>query len=128
MQELLPVEAAADRLKNVEIPDLERQKKDQEVLVSEANAAVEKVNFFWFLFAILDQLCLQMNEEVMAIRRQQKELGLLKQHASTVSRTQKEIETSKEEMVTLETELAATGSTRTIDDVQQEIDNLTADM
>lgn len=45
LQALLPIEAAAERLKNIEIPSLEKQKKDQETLISEANAAVEKVNF-----------------------------------------------------------------------------------
>lgn len=70
----------------------------------------------------------QASEEVAVIQRQQKELAVLKQHASIVSRIQKEIETLREESKTLETELAATGSTRTIDDVQQEIDNLSAEM
>ncbi|GJJ13191.1 hypothetical protein Clacol_007442 [Clathrus columnatus] len=111
LQELLPIETARDRLKNVEIPALEQQKIAQEALLPEASTAVEKAN-----------------EKVAEIRRQQRELAILKQHATTVSRIQREIKTAKEEQATLETELAATGSTRSIDDVQQEIEKLSVNI
>lgn len=62
------------------------------------------------------------------LRRQQKELSVLKQHASSVARAQKDIEGLESDVAALETELTATGSTRTADDVQQEIAKLSSEM
>ena len=62
------------------------------------------------------------------VRQQQKDLVVLKQHAINVARTQKDIEGLQSDIVALETELATTGSSRTADDVQLEIDELSSQM
>ncbi|KAF8505241.1 hypothetical protein BU17DRAFT_57979 [Hysterangium stoloniferum] len=107
LQELLPIDATRERLKNVEIPALETQKSDQEALIPDAAANTEKIA-----------------EELAAIRRQQKELGMLKQHAINVSQIQKDITVLQKDIASLERDLVATGSTRTADDVEQEIDGI----
>lgn len=48
--------------------------------------------------------------------------------ASSVSRLQKDIERLKHEIADLETDLAASGSTKTADDVQEELDKVSADL
>ncbi|KAF8586295.1 hypothetical protein K439DRAFT_1341218 [Ramaria rubella] len=111
LQGLLPIDASRERLRNTEIPALEQQKKEQEALVPEASAAAERAS-----------------ENLAVIRRQQKELALLKQHSITVAKTQKDIDGLQSDIAALETELASTGSTRTADDVQQEIDNLSGEI
>lgn len=45
-----------------------------------------------------------------------------------MSRTQKELERLRQEIAGLEAELSVTGSTKTADDVQAELDNLANDM
>jgi DNA repair protein RAD50 len=52
----------------------------------------------------------------------------MKQHANHVSRTQKELERLKQEIINIETDLSATGSTKTADDVQLELDALSDNM
>ena len=53
---------------------------------------------------------------------------MLKQHAINVVRTQKDIEGLQSDILALETELATTGSSRTADEVQLEIDQLSSQM
>ncbi len=52
----------------------------------------------------------------------------MKQHAAHVSRTQKDVERLKQEIANIEADLSATGSTKTADDVQEELDALSAEM
>ncbi len=52
----------------------------------------------------------------------------MKQHASHVSRTQKDLERLKLEIASIERDLSETGSTKTADDVQEELDVLSAEM
>jgi DNA repair protein RAD50 len=52
----------------------------------------------------------------------------MKQHATHVSRTQKELDRLKNEIATIEHDLSATGSTKTADDVQAELDTLSGNM
>lgn len=52
----------------------------------------------------------------------------MRQHAASVSRAQKDIERLKQEIATLESDLVASGSTKTADDVQQELDQITAEL
>jgi DNA repair protein RAD50 len=56
------------------------------------------------------------------LKRELKDILTLKQHASTVSRLQKELERLKHEITSIEDELSGTGSTKTADDVQAELD------
>lgn len=53
---------------------------------------------------------------------------MLKQHASTVTRLQKDVERAKQEIKNLEADLSTTGSTKTADDVQTELDALTNEL
>lgn len=52
----------------------------------------------------------------------------LKQQASIIAKTQIEIEELKRSISSLETELSATGSTRTADDVQLELGKVSDEM
>ena len=58
------------------------------------------------------------------LKKDIRELSSLKQTAATVSRAQKESRDLEKEIATLETELLSTGSTKTVEDVQKEIDVL----
>ncbi len=62
------------------------------------------------------------------IKRELKDLHALKEYANNVSRLQKEIERLNGDIKFLESELMSTGSTKTADDVQAEIDAISADM
>jgi hypothetical protein len=57
-----------------------------------------------------------------------KDISSMKQHAGHVTRTQLEANRLQDEISNLETELLATGSTKTADDVQAELDALASDM
>jgi DNA repair protein RAD50 len=50
----------------------------------------------------------------------------MKQHASAVSKNLKDIERLSHEIGNLETDLEATGSVKTADDVQQELNDLSS--
>ena len=52
----------------------------------------------------------------------------MKQHASHVARTQKELTRLKQEIVNIEKDLSVTGSIKTADDVQLELDELSDKM
>ena len=52
----------------------------------------------------------------------------MRQQASLVSQLQKDIERLKREVSTIESELMTTGSTKTADDLQEELDALSANM
>jgi DNA repair protein RAD50 len=55
-----------------------------------------------------------------------KALSTLKQNVSTVSRLKKEIERAEKEVSDLETDLSLSGSTKTVDDVQAELNEITS--
>ena len=55
-----------------------------------------------------------------------KELGSLRQHAVNVSRLQGDCKDLRKEISSVENSLAVTGSKKTADDVQQELDELSA--
>lgn len=63
-----------------------------------------------------------MNE----VKKELREITAMKPHASLVSRTLKDVERLTKEIKNLETDLEATGSVKTPDGVQQELDTLTA--
>lgn len=57
-----------------------------------------------------------------------KDIAALKQHATAVSRTQKDINRLNPEIKKLEEDLEVTGSTKTADDVQLQLDELSSDL
>lgn len=60
------------------------------------------------------------------IKKDIKEISVLRQHAATVTQTQKDIERLNREIASLEADLATTGSTKTADDLQEELDALSS--
>ncbi|OAX38147.1 hypothetical protein K503DRAFT_770797 [Rhizopogon vinicolor AM-OR11-026] len=107
LQGLMPVHTTKERIRTVELPALENQIKTLETdlpsIIEKAEQAVEK----------LDDL-----------KKEIREIASLKQSASTVSRNQSDTERLKTEIGNLEAELSATGTIKTGDDVQSELDVL----
>ena len=56
--------------------------------------------------------------------RDLKDIATMRQHAASVSKAQKDIQWLKQEIAALESDLVATGSTKTADDVQRELDQV----
>ena len=52
----------------------------------------------------------------------------MKQHATSVSKTIKDIERITQEVKNLETDLEATGSSRTAEDVQNQLNDVSANL
>ncbi|KDQ62331.1 hypothetical protein JAAARDRAFT_66083 [Jaapia argillacea MUCL 33604] len=111
LQALAPAEASRNRLKDVELPKLERQIKEQEAEVPPMSAKVE---------ASLQRL----NE----VKRELRELATMKQQATHVSRNQKDVDRLRREIAAIEDSLSSTGSTKTPDDVQAELDSLSTSL
>ena len=57
-----------------------------------------------------------------------KDIAALRQQANSVSQLQKDIERLKREIMTIESELMVTGSTKTADDLQEELDTISNQM
>ncbi|KAF8134783.1 AAA domain-containing protein [Mycena galopus ATCC 62051] len=111
LQKLRPVLASRDRLKDTEIPELEAKIKEQDGKISAATATAES-----------------LSEKVEDFKRDLRDIRNLKTQAQTVSRLQKELKRAQEDVVDAETQLSATGSTKTLDDVQNELDELLAEI
>lgn len=60
------------------------------------------------------------------MKTQLRELRILQSYASTVNRTQKEVEKLHKEIKELELSLASSGSTETTDDIQVQLDAVDA--
>ena len=56
------------------------------------------------------------------LKREIKDIAFLKQHAATVSSTLSQITALKRDISVLESDLSSSGSTKTVDDVQGELD------
>ncbi|KAF9013278.1 hypothetical protein BDQ17DRAFT_1386857 [Cyathus striatus] len=107
LQNLRPVRVARDQIKLKELPALEKQVKEEESsypkISQEAEEAIDKVD---------------------AIKHQLKDILTLKQHASTITRLQKEIERAKQDINSLGDDLSATGSMKTAEDLQIELEKI----
>lgn len=68
----------------------------------------------------------QANEKLQVLKRELKELVSLRQHAVNVSRLHSDSKDLRKEISNVENSLAVTGSKKTADDVQQELDELSA--
>ena len=73
---------------------------------------------------ILPQALAKLND----VKKELKDLALMKQHAASVSKTIKDIERVGQEVKNLETDLEATGSTRTAEDVQSQLNDVSANL
>ncbi|OJA09417.1 hypothetical protein AZE42_03080 [Rhizopogon vesiculosus] len=110
LQGLMPVHTTKERIRTVELPALEKQIK---ILETDLPSIIEKAEQASNAVEKLDDL-----------KKEIREVASLKQSASTVSRNQSDTERLKTEIRNLEAELSATGTIKTGDDVQSELDVL----
>ena len=107
LQQLIPLQITISRLRQVDIPALEKQSKEVQIgqpgTVAEAEAALERLD---------------------AARQAQKSLQTLKQQVSGIVRLTHESKTLETEIQSLESSLRATGSTKTADDLQAELSQI----
>lgn len=62
------------------------------------------------------------------IKKELRDIAALRQQASTMSKMQKDIDRLSREISIIEGELSVTGSTKSPEDVQQELDALSSEM
>ncbi|KAK7048369.1 DNA repair protein rad50 [Favolaschia claudopus] len=111
LQKLRPIAASRDRLKDTELPDTEARIKEQDAKIPELRVAAESAS-----------------DKVEDLKRDLRDVRNLKIHAQTVSRLQKELKRANDEVLDAEKQLSTTGSTKTLDDVQNELDGLLAEI
>ncbi|KAJ6559188.1 hypothetical protein DFH09DRAFT_921753 [Mycena vulgaris] len=111
LQALRPILISRDRLKDIEVPELEAKIKQQDAAIPVASATADSVS-----------------DKIEDIKRDLRDMRILKNHAQTVSRLQRELKRTSEIVANIEKELSTTGSTKTIDDVQNELDELLAEI
>ncbi|KAJ7935649.1 hypothetical protein B0H13DRAFT_485765 [Mycena leptocephala] len=111
LQKLRPVLSSRDRLKDTEIPELEAKIKEQDAKIPVASAAADS-----------------FSEKIEDLKRDLRDIRTLKTHAQTVTRLQKELKRANEAVANIEKQLSSTGSTKTVDEVQNELDELLADI
>ncbi|KDR82825.1 hypothetical protein GALMADRAFT_112894 [Galerina marginata CBS 339.88] len=111
LHSLRPVQNSRNEMKAKEIPELEKEISTLESAHPELSRTAEEIG-----------------DKLEEINRQVKEVLILKQQAITISRLQKEVERAKQEVDQLELSLSSTGSTKTADDVQNELSRITGDI
>ncbi|KAI0771249.1 hypothetical protein BD413DRAFT_604552 [Trametes elegans] len=111
LQELAVLAASKNKLETVELPSIQKElsAKEAEIpgLTSEA-----------------DEASAQLSE----VTRDLKEIAAMQQHAASVSKAQKDIARLKQEITALENDLLASGTAKTADEVQAELDKVSADL
>lgn len=70
----------------------------------------------------------QATERLTSAKKDLKDLNVLQQHASNVSRLLQDTERLQQDISDIQKELSASGSTKTATDVQHEIDSVLADL
>lgn len=107
LERMIPAQMEVDRLRE-QTPALEAKIKEKEdelpMLAAQSEGVADKID---------------------ALRRQLNDVQALKLQASNVGRLQKDVERLKEEISEIEHDLSATGSTKSTDDLQAEIEKLT---
>ena len=71
---------------------------------------------------------LQTDEKLQALKKELRDLVSLRQHAVNVSRLHNDCNDLRKEISNVEKSLAVTGTKKTADDVQQELDQLSAEL
>lgn len=122
----MPCESSVHSLKDVDIPSLEKQIHAQDELLPSLTQAAEKVSHSTHLRLIYLTCMWQANDKLQDFKRELKELVSLRQHAVNVSRLHSDCRDLREEISNVENSLAVSGSKKTADDVQQELDELSA--
>ncbi|KIM43207.1 hypothetical protein M413DRAFT_444016 [Hebeloma cylindrosporum] len=111
LQRLRPFEISQNQLKLKEIPALEKEIAEKESMHPEISTAAEEIG-----------------EKLDVINRQVKDILTLKQQSATIARLQKEVDRANQEIDQLEASLSTTGSTKTAEDVQNELSQLTGEI
>lgn len=129
LQGLGVLAASRDKLNTIEVPALQKQIKEKEDELPLVLGKSEKV-----LLALiaadspLTRLYLQALEQLNSVKKELKELGSLLQIAVAVSKNHQEIQRLKREISSIESDLMSTGSTKTAEDVQTELDRLSSEL
>ncbi|KAH9179304.1 P-loop containing nucleoside triphosphate hydrolase protein [Lactarius sanguifluus] len=110
-QGLMPCDSAIRRFKAVEIPSLEEQIRDQDKLLPSLAEDSEKADV-----------------KLQALKKELRDLASLRQHAVNVSRLYSDCNDLRREISNVENSLVVTGTKKTADDVQQELDHLSAEL
>lgn len=111
LRDALPAQASKDRILSSEIPALEQDIKATEAEIQPLSDDAEKAA-----------------QNVENIKKEIRAIVVLKQQAATVSRHLSDIDRLETETANLEEELRSTGSAKTADDVQMELDNLSSEI
>ena len=123
LQQLAVVANARQKVITEEIPDLEERMKKEEQRVPDLTRAVDAVGIQTKCNACLtDSTTPQAVDKLNDLKREIKDISFLKQHAATVSSTLSQITALKRDISALENDLSSSGSKRTVDDVQGELD------
>ena len=70
----------------------------------------------------------QLMDKLEEVKKQVKSILALKQQTATITRLKSEITRTQNEISDLELELSATGSTKTLDEVQGELNDITSEL
>ncbi|KAG9312669.1 hypothetical protein JVU11DRAFT_7085 [Chiua virens] len=110
LEKMLPVHVSGDRVKVKDIPALEKQIKTTESEILPTSEQCEQA------------------EQKVADFKEIHDVSMLKQHAVAITKNHSEIERLKTEIAHLKEELSSTGTSKTPDDVQTELDSLSNEM
>ncbi|KAI0670775.1 hypothetical protein C8Q78DRAFT_1078750 [Trametes maxima] len=111
LQDLAVLAAAKSKLETTELPALQKE-------IGAVEAELPG------LTGEADEASTQLSE----ITRDLKEVAAMQKHATSVSKAQKDIARLKQEITALESDLLASGTAKTADDVQAELDKIAADL
>jgi DNA repair protein RAD50 len=70
----------------------------------------------------------QAQESLEKIKKDMRDIQLLKQQAATVSRLQRDIDRAKQEITSLEIDLASAGSTKTTEEVHEQLEAVSTNL
>jgi len=125
LQKLSPADAKRRSLESEEVPALAARIKEFEKQIPELRFKADEVCLLNHSTAVSSSAKnTQEKEKLDEIKLHMRDLNNLKQQATTIARLQKEAEKARHEATSIENELINTGSSRTADDVQQELDEL----
>ncbi|TBU46351.1 hypothetical protein BD309DRAFT_1078711 [Dichomitus squalens] len=117
LQDLAVLSASKNNVQTAELPSLEKQVKVKEAEIPALTTEAEEASN-------ADLLADPAAAKLAEVSRDLKEIAVMRQHAVSVSKAQKDIQRLKQDIAALESDLVATGSTKTADDVQRELDQV----
>ncbi|PCH40037.1 hypothetical protein WOLCODRAFT_162047 [Wolfiporia cocos MD-104 SS10] len=114
LKDLEPISAKADKresLQGTTILSLEKSVSSQETEITPLASAAEKAS-----------------DKLAQLKQELKELSVIRQHASGLSQLLRDIERLKRDITGMEEDLSTTGSIKTVDDLQAELDALSSEL